>query len=82
MFIKCFTCKNPLYDHIHEICVNILFCVMISIFMVKCCMITLYVKIFLSQSVPLLINYTTICSLLLSKCKFILNSIFGIDFVW
>ena len=23
MFIKCFTCKNPLYDHIHEICVNI-----------------------------------------------------------
>ena len=25
MFIKCFTCKNPLYDHIHEFCVNIFY---------------------------------------------------------
>ena len=55
-------------------------------FMVKCSfIIILYVKLFLSQSVPLLLNYTTIQSPLLSKCKFILkylNLIFGIDFVW
>ena len=55
-------------------------------FMVKCSFkIILYVKIFLSQSVPPLLNYTTIQSPLLSKCKFILkylNLIFGIDFVW
>ena len=36
-------------------------------------MIILYVKIFLSQSVPPLLNYTTIQSPLLSKCKFILK---------
>ena len=54
MFIKCFTCKNPLCDHIHEFCVDIFyFGVMTSIFMVKCSfIIILYVKIFLSQSVP------------------------------
>ena len=43
----------------------------------------LYVKIFLSQSVSPLLNYTTIQSPLPSKCKFILkylNLIFGIDF--
>ena len=47
--------------------------------------IILYVKIFLSRNVLPLLNYTTIQSLLLSKCKFILkylNLIFGIDFVW
>ena len=55
-------------------------------FMIKCSfIIILYVKIFLSKSVPPLLNYITIGSPLLSKCKFILkclNLIFGIDFVW
>ena len=44
-------------------------------------MIILYVKIFLSQSASLLLNYTTIQSPLLRKCEFILNLIFGNDFV-
>ena len=55
-------------------------------FMVKCSLIViLYVKLFLSQSVPPLLNYTTIQSSLLSNYKFILkylNLIFSIDFVW
>ena len=54
--------------------------------MVKCpLIIILYVKLFLSQGVPPLLNYTTIQTPLLRKCKFILkylNLIFGIDFVW
>ena len=53
MFIKCFTCKNPLYDHIHGICVNIFYLCNDKYFYGKCSFIIIfYVKIFLSQSVP------------------------------
>ena len=87
MFIKCFTCKkSTMWSHSWNLCKYILFCVSDKYFMVKCSfIIILYVKIFLSQSVPPLLNYTTIWSPLLSKCKFIskyLNLIFGIDFGW
>ena len=53
--------------------------------MVKCSFtIILYIKISYSQSVPPLLNYTTIRSPLLSKCKFTLKYLklmLSIDFL-